>query len=146
MWVLLAAVSALIWPAGFTWFQPLIIPGLGVIMFGMGTTLTLADFKRVAEQPYPVVVGLVAQFLIMPFMAAAIAKIFKLPPAIAAGLILVGSCPGGTASNVMTYLAKGDVPLSVTMTSCSTIASVIATPYLMLWLAGEYVSVNPPEL
>ena len=98
------------------------------IMFGMGTALTLADFKRVAEQPYPVAVGLVAQFLIMPFMAAAIAKIFELPPAIAAGLILVGSCPGGTASNVMTYLAKGDVALSVTMTSCSTIASVVATP------------------
>jgi bile acid:Na+ symporter, BASS family len=146
VWVLLGAIAALIWPAGFTWFQPLIIPGLGVIMFGMGTTLTPADFNRVAEQPYPVVVGLVAQFLIMPFMAAAIAKIFKLPPAIAAGLILVGSCPGGTASNVMTYLAKGDVALSVTMTSCSTLASVLATPYLMLWLAGQYVSVNPPEL
>jgi bile acid:Na+ symporter, BASS family len=146
LWVFLAAVAALFWPAGFTWFQPLIIPGLGVIMFGMGTALTLADFKRVAEQPYPVAVGLVAQFLIMPSMAAAIAKLFELPPAIAAGLILVGSCPGGTASNVITYLAKGDVALSVTMTSCSTIASVVATPYLMLWLAGTYVSVHPQEL
>ena len=142
----LAAVAALIWPAGFTWFQPLIIPGLGVIMFGVGTALTIADFKRVAEQPYPVAVGLVAQFLIMPFMAAAIAKLFELPAPIAAGLILVGSCPGGTASNVITYLAKGDVALSVTMTSCSTIASVVATPYLMLWLAGTYVSVHPLEL
>jgi bile acid:Na+ symporter, BASS family len=146
LWVFLASIAALFWPAGFTWFQPLIIPGLGVIMFGMGTALTLADFKRVAEQPYPVAVGLLAQFLIMPLMAAAIAKVFELPPAIAAGLILVGSCPGGTASNVITYLAKGDVALSVTMTSCSTIASVIATPYLMLWLAGMYVSVYPPEL
>jgi BASS family bile acid:Na+ symporter len=82
----------------------------------------------------------------MPFMAAAIAKLFELPAPIAAGLILVGSCPGGTASNVITYLAKGDVALSVTMTSCSTIASVVATPYLMLWLAGTYVSVHPPEL
>jgi bile acid:Na+ symporter, BASS family len=146
VWVLLAAVAALIWPAGFIWFQPFIIPGLGVIMFGMGTALTPADFKRVAEQPYPVAVGLVAQFLIMPLMAAAIARVFELPSAIAAGLILVGSCPGGTASNVMTYLAKGDVALSVTMTSCSTIVSVVATPYLMLWLAGTYVSVYPPEL
>ena len=142
----LASGSALIWPAGFTWFQPLIIPGLGVIMFGMGTALTLADFKRVAEQPYPVAVGLVAQFVIMPVVAAAIAKFLELPPAIAAGLILVGSCPGGTASNVITYLAKGDVALSVTMTSCSTIVSVLATPYLMLWLAGTYVFVYPPEL
>jgi BASS family bile acid:Na+ symporter len=146
LWVFLAGGAALIWPAGFTWFQPLIIPGLGVIMFGMGTALTAADFKRVVEQPYPIAVGLLAQFLIMPFMAAAIAKIFELPPAIAAGLILVGSCPGGTASNVMTYLAKGDVALSVTMTSCSTIVSVLATPYLMLWLAGTYVFVYPPEL
>jgi BASS family bile acid:Na+ symporter len=104
VWVFLAAGAALIWPAGFTWFQPLIIPGLGMIMFGMGTALTLADFKRVAEQPYPVAVGLVAQFLIMPFMAAAIAKLFELPAAIAAGLILVGSCPGGTASNVITVV------------------------------------------
>jgi bile acid:Na+ symporter, BASS family len=146
LWVFLAAAGALVWPAGFTWFQPLIIPGLGVIMFGMGTALTPADFKRVAEQPYPIAIGLLAQFFIMPFIAAAIAKFFELPPAIAAGLILVGSCPGGTASNVMTYLAKGDVALSVTMTSCSTIASLVATPYLMLWLAGKYVSVHPPEL
>ena len=144
--MILTAGAALIWPAGFTWFQPLIIPGLGVIMFGMGTALTLADFKRVAEQPYPVAVGLVAQFVIMPVLAAAIAKLLELPPAIAAGLILVGSCPGGTASNVITYLAKGDVALSVTMTSCSTIVSVLATPYLMLWLAGTYVFVYPPEL
>jgi bile acid:Na+ symporter, BASS family len=146
LWVFLAAGAALIWPGAFTWFQPLIIPGLGVIMFGMGTALTVADFKRVVEQPYPVAVGLVAQFLIMPFVAAAIAKLFELPAAIAAGLILVGSCPGGTASNVMTYLAKGDVALSVTMTSCSTVVSVLATPYLMLWLAGTYVFVYPPEL
>ncbi|HEY7322460.1 MAG TPA: bile acid:sodium symporter family protein [Candidatus Binatia bacterium] len=145
-WVALAAVTALIWPAAFLWFQPLIVPGLGAVMFGMGITLTPADFKRVAKQPYAVGVGLVAQFLIMPFAAAGIAKLFGLPPAIAAGLVLVGSCPGGTASNVMTYLAKGDVALSVTMTSCSTIAAVVATPYLTLWLAGEYVPVHPLEL
>lgn len=146
LWVALAAAAALLWPAGFAWFQPLIVPGLGLIMFGMGMTLTPADFKRVMEQPYPVGVGLLAQFLIMPLAAAAIAKIFGLPPAIAAGLILVGSCPGGTASNVITYLAKGDVALSVTMTTCSTIAAVVATPYLMLWLGGAYVPVHPVEL
>jgi BASS family bile acid:Na+ symporter len=146
VWVALAAAAALLWPAGFTWFQPLIVPGLGLIMFGMGTALTPADFKRVAEQPYAVGVGLAAQFLIMPLAAAGIAKIFDLPPGLAAGLILVGSCPGGTASNVMTYLAKGDVALSVTMTSCSTIVSVVATPYLMSWLAGMYVPVHPLDL
>jgi bile acid:Na+ symporter, BASS family len=145
-WVALAAVAALIWPGGFTWFQPLIVPGLGLIMFGMGTTLTPADFKRAAGQPYAVGVGLAAQFFIMPLAAAGISKVFDLPPALAAGLILVGSCPGGTASNVMTFLAKGDVALSVTMTSCSTIVAVGATPYLMSWLAGQYVPVHPLEL
>jgi BASS family bile acid:Na+ symporter len=146
VWVALATAAALIWPAGFTWFQPLIVPGLGLIMFGMGITLTPADFKRVAGQPYAVGVGLAAQFLIMPLAAAGISKSFDLSPALAAGLILVGSCPGGTASNVMTFLAKGDVALSVTMTSCSTLAAVVATPYLMSWLAGQYVPVHPPEL
>lgn len=146
LWVLLAVAAALIWPAAFTWFQPLIVPGLGLIMFGMGTALTPADFKRVAEQPHAVAVGMAAQFMIMPLLAAALGKILDLPPALAAGLILVGSCPGGTASNVMTYLAKGDVALSVTMTFFSTLASVVATPYLMLWLAGEYVPVHPPDL
>jgi BASS family bile acid:Na+ symporter len=146
VWVALAAAAALIWPAAFTWVQPLIIPGLGAIMFGMGVTLTPADFKRVARQPYAVGVGLAAQFLIMPLAAAGIAKLFGLPPAIAAGLILVGSCPGGAASNVITYLAKGDVALSVTMTSCSTLVAVVATPYLTAWLAGAYVPVRPVEL
>jgi BASS family bile acid:Na+ symporter len=145
-WVALAAVAAFAWPAAFTWFQPLIVPGLGAIMFGMGITLTPADFKRVAAQPYPISVGLAAQFLIMPLAAAGISKVLHLPPALAAGLILVGSCPGGTASNVMTFLAKGDVALSVTMTSCSTLVAVVATPYLMSWLAGQYVPVHPPEL
>jgi BASS family bile acid:Na+ symporter len=146
LWVALAAVAALMWPAAFTRFQPLIVPGLGVIMFGMGITLTPADFKRVAAQPYPVGVGLAAQFLIMPLAAAGISKFLHLPPALAAGLILVGSCPGGTASNVMTFLAKGDVALSVTMTACSTLVAVVATPYLMSWLAGQYVPVHPQEL
>lgn len=118
VWVVLATGAALIWPAAFAWFQPLIVSGLGLIMFGMGITLTPADFKRVARQPYAVGVGLMAQFLIMPLAAAGISKLFDLSPALAAGLILVGSCPGGTASNVMTFLAKGDVALSVTMTSC----------------------------
>jgi predicted Na+-dependent transporter len=119
--VLLAATAALIWPPLFAWFQPFIVPGLGLIMFGMGTTLNPVDFKRVAEQPYTIGPDLIAQFLIMPFATAGIAKLFGIPPALAPGLLLVGSCPGGTASNVMAYLAKGDVvALSVTMTSCST--------------------------
>lgn len=146
LWVMAAAGAALVWPSAFTWFQPFIVPALGVIMFGMGITLTVADFKRVVEKPLPVAIGTLAQFLIMPLGAAAIAKLLRLPAPLAAGLILVGSCPGGTASNVMTYLAKGDVALSVTLTSVSTVCSVVATPYLTKWLAGQYVPVNAPEL
>ena len=144
--VVLAATAALAWPGTFAWFQRFIVPALGLIMFGMGVTLTLEDFRRVAEKPYAVGVGVVAQFLIMPLTAAIIAKLMRLPAPLAAGLILVGACPGGTASNVMTYIAKGDVALSVTMTSVSTLCSVVATPYLTQWLAGQYVPVNASEL
>lgn len=146
VWVVLASAAAFLWPVAFAWFAPWIVPALGVVMFGMGITLTVADFKRVAETPRAVFIGTLAQFLIMPLGAAAIAKVLRLPAPIAAGLILVGSCPGGTASNVMTYLAKGDVALSVTLTSVSTIASVVATPYLMQWLGGQYVPVNAADL
>src|SRR5438093_7834537 len=116
VWVILAGIAALAWPAGFAWFQPYIVPALGVVMFGMGITLTPADFKRVAEKPYQVLVGVVAQFLIMPLTGAALARLFHLPPVLAAGLVLVGACPGGTASNVITFLAKADVALAVTLT------------------------------
>jgi BASS family bile acid:Na+ symporter len=146
VWVVAAGMAALRWPGAFAWFQPCIPAALGVIMFGMGMTLTAADFRRVAEKPYAVGVGVLAQYLIMPFWGAAVAKLLRLPSPLAAGVILVGACPGGTASNVMTYLAKGDVALSVTMTSVSTLLSVAATPYLTQWLAGAYVPVNATEL
>jgi BASS family bile acid:Na+ symporter len=146
VWVLLAAAAALRWPAVFTWFEPWIVPGLGVIMFGMGVTLTLEDFRRVARMPYAVAVGTLSQFLIMPLCAAAIAAGLGLPSPVAAGLILVGSCPGGTASNLIAYLARADVALSVTLTSVSTVCSVAATPYLMWWLGGRYVPVDAGRL
>jgi BASS family bile acid:Na+ symporter len=146
VWVLLAAVAAFFWPSMFAWFKLFIEPALGVIMFGMGITLTAADFRRVAQQPYAVLVGVAGQFIIMPFGAAIIARVLRLPHELAAGLVLVGSCPGGTASNVMTYLARGDVALSVTMTSCSTLLSVIATPFLVWLLAGQYVPVSAWDL
>lgn len=95
VWIIVAAGAAFAWPAGFAWFQPYIVPALGVVMFGMGITLTPADFKRVVERPYAVLVGTVAQFAIMPLTGAALAKAFGVSPAIAAGLILVGACPGG---------------------------------------------------
>ena len=113
---------------------------LGIVMFGMGMTLKLADFKVVFTKPKAVIVGILAQFVIMPVLA------FQLPPELAVGVILVGSCPGGTSSNVMTYLAKGDVALSVGMTACTTIMAPIVTPLLVLLFAGQTVDVNVVDM
>lgn len=115
---------------------------LGVVMFGMGLTLTGKDFVFVAKKPLPVVIGVVAQFVIMPLAAVLLTWALRLPPEIAAGVILVGCAPGGTSSNVVSYLARGDVALSVTMTSVSTLLAPILTPLLTLWLAGEQMEVN----
>jgi BASS family bile acid:Na+ symporter len=111
-------------------------------MLGMGMTLTLADFARVASRPVAVVAGFVAQFTVMPAAAWAIARAFDLPTPFAVGLILVGCCPGGTASNVVTYIARADVALSVTMTTCSTLAAVALTPLLTQVYAGTLVEVD----
>lgn len=111
-------------------------------MFGMGMTMKPADFTLVAKHPLPVVLGLVAQFTIMPLTALAIAYLLNLPPELAAGLVLLGSVPGGTASNVMVYLAKGDLPLSITMTSLSTLVAPFATPAILYALAGQWMPVN----
>ncbi len=116
--------------------------GLGIIMLGMGITLTLEDFLGVVRRPLWVMTGFILQFSIMPFMGWVAATVFQLPAPLAAGVILVGCCPGGTASNVITYLAKADVPLSVTMTACSTLAAVIMTPLLSSWVIGNRVEVS----
>jgi len=110
-------------------------------MFGMGVTLTTDDFKRVFLKPKDIGVGVITQYTIMPLLGFVLAKIFGLDPLLAAGVVLVGSCPGGTSSNVMTYLARGDVAFSVTMTSVSTILSPIMLPFLMYTYAGEWIDV-----
>ena len=115
---------------------------LMIVMFGMGLTLKLEDFKVVFTRPRDIVIGAIAQFTIMPLVAFLLSMLFKLPAELAVGVILVGTCPGGTSSNVMTYLAKGDVPLSVGMTSVSTILAPLATPLLTLLYAGEKIDVN----
>lgn len=115
---------------------------IGVIMFGVGLTLNLKDFKVVFTRPKDVLVGCLAQFTIMPLGAFLIAKTFSLDPFLAVGLVLLGTSPGGTASNVMTFLAKGDVPLSVAMTMVSTLVAPILTPILTYLLAGQWVEVN----
>lgn len=122
--------------------ERLIVPLIQVIMFGMGTMLSLGDFAHVLQAPKAVLIGMVLQFSIMPVVGAVLAKAFGFPPEVAAGVVLIGACPGGVASNVMTFLAKGNVALSVTMTACSTIVSPFVTPLAMQWLAGEYIEIE----
>lgn len=143
IWVLAGALLALYHPPLFTWFSgPLIPLGLGIIMLGMGLTLDWKDFSEVIRKPHLVFLGVLLQYTVMPFLGWGIANLFGLPVAFAVGLILVACCPGGTASNVVTYLAKGDVPLSVTMTSVSTLLAVVTTPVLTTLLAGSRIYVN----
>ncbi len=115
---------------------------LGIVMFGMGLTLKLSDFKVVFSSPKDVIIGFIAQFTIMPLLAYILTKVFRLSPELAIGVILVGTCPGGTSSNVMTYLSKGDVALSVGMTAVSTVFAPLLTPLLTLLYAGQKVDVN----
>jgi BASS family bile acid:Na+ symporter len=143
VWVLAGGVLAFFHPPLFTWFQgPFIVWGLAVIMLGMGITLSFDDFRRVATMPRAVFVGFAAQYTIMPLLGWGVATLLQLEKEYAVGLILVGCCPGGTASNVVTYLAGADVPLSVLMTMCSTFAAVIMTPLLTEALAGTLVPVD----
>jgi BASS family bile acid:Na+ symporter len=120
----------------------LIVPLIQIIMFGMGTTLSIKDFNRVFTMPWPVFIGIILQFSVMPFAGLGIALLFGFEPEIAAGVVLIGACPGGVASNLMTYLAGGNVALSVTMTSCSTLMSPVMTPFMMKTLAGKMVPIN----
>ncbi len=142
-WVVAACGLALVVPELFTWFKgPLIVGGLAVVMLGMGMTLAPTDFARVVSRPGAVIAGFVAQFTIMPAAGWGIATLVDLPPPFAVGLILVACCPGGTASNVVAYIARADVALSVTMTTCSTLAAVLLTPLLTSLLAGHLVEVD----
>lgn len=140
--ILIGAVIAFIFPSPFLPWTNYITYFLMIIMFGMGLTLTIPDFKEVVRRPIPVLIGVVAQFVIMPLGAVLVAKLLRLNPALAVGLLMLGSVPGGTSSNVIAFLAKGDVALSVAMTSVSTLIAPFMTPILMLLLAGESVDVD----
>lgn len=147
VWLLLACAVSFYRPEIFTWLGKDLIPiALGIVMLGMGLTLKLEDFKRVSEYPKPILTGVILQYTIMPLSGAGIAYLSELNNEFAAGLILVSCCPGGTASNVLTYIARGNVALSVTMTVISTLMAVIATPFLTLLLAGNRVEVNAANL
>jgi len=146
IWVILFAVLAFFIPGGFTWIAPHISLLLGIIMFGMGLTLSLQDFKAVFQAPKSVISGVIAQFTVMPLLAFLLATIFQLEPEVAVGVILVGCCPGGTASNVMTFLAKGNTALSVAVTSVSTLLAPILTPALTLLFASKWLPVSAGSL
>lgn len=141
--VLATAVLALVVPGLFSSIKPVVVnPLLGVIMFGMGMSLRLEDFKIVFSRPKDVIIGCLAQFTIMPLLAWGLSQAFQLDEALALGVVLVGCCPGGTASNVITYLAKGDLALSVGMTGVSTLLAPFLTPLLTWMLAGKSVDVD----
>jgi len=141
--VLAAALLALLMPGSLQHIRPTVINYmLGVVMFGMGLTLNLKDFKIVFSRPKDVLIGCLAQFTIMPLLAWTLTRLFSLDEALALGVVLVGCCPGGTASNVITYLAKGDLALSVGMTGVSTLFAPLLTPLLTWVLAGKSVDVN----
>ena len=147
LWVLVAVAASMSAPAAFrSWFgmdlKVLIVPLIQVITFGMGTTLSAKDFRNVLTMPWPVFIGIALQFLIMPLVGFTIAMTFGFPPEVAAGVILIGSVSSGVASNVMTYLAGGNVPLSVTITASTTLLSPLLTPFWMKTLAGRLVPVD----
>ena len=142
LWVLLFAILAFVQPA---WFLPVtawIVPLLGLIMFGMGLTLKTEDFRDVVRRPLAVLLGVLAQFIIMPLTAWLLCQTFGLPAEIAVGVILVGCCPGGTASNVITWFARGDLALSVAITSVTTLLAPLVTPTLIWLLASQWLPVS----
>ena len=151
VWTVLGVGWAWFMPAQFDWItngsiQPLGLPlipfMLGVIMLGMGLTLTVADFRRVASAPRAVLAGVVLQFTVMPLAGFSLAGLFGLSNGLAVGLILVACCPGGTASNVIVYMARANVALSVSMTMASTIIAIVLTPLLTGWLGGVYLVID----
>ena len=144
--VVLVGAAGAVFPASLSWIAPQVPLLLGIVMFGMGMTIELKDFRHLVCHPWDVGIGVLAQFTIMPLVAYLLTQAFSLPPDLAVGVILVGTCPGGTASNVITYLAKGDVALSVTMTMATTLLAPFVTPFLTLLLAGEEIAVNAPAM
>lgn len=146
LWVIVFAAAAFFQPAPFKPLGTYIPYLLGLIMLGMGLTMSLNDFKLVLTRPKDVFFGIFLRYLIMPTVAFGVAKLLNLPPALAAGLILVGACPSGTASNVMTFIAKGDTALSVTVSSFNTILAPILTPFIFLYLAGTMIPIQADAL
>ncbi|HJN95952.1 MAG TPA: bile acid:sodium symporter family protein [Gammaproteobacteria bacterium] len=142
LWAVLLSIAAFIFNEFFAGLEQAIVPLLALVMFMMGLTLSGADFLRISRDPRPVFVGVVLQFVLMPALALTLASMLQMSNQLTAGMVLVGSCAGGTASNVICYLAKGDVALSISMTMTSTLIGVVATPFLCSFYLSETVSVD----
>jgi BASS family bile acid:Na+ symporter len=142
VWVILSLIIAYFWPGPFVVFKPILPWFFALTMFGIGAVLQVKDFKRIIESPVVVVIGCTAQFIIMPFGAFFLSRIFRLNPTLTAGLILAGSAPGAMASNVLTYIAKADTAYSVSLTTVSTLLCPILTPALTLFLAGSALNMS----
>lgn len=141
LWAILLSTLAYLAPTLFTPLKPSLFFLLGLVMFGMGMSLKANDFLLIFKSPKPILLGLLLQFLCMPFFAWGLSTWLQLPLALASGMVLVGASPGGTASNVICYLAKGNVALSIAITTFSTLLAVIATPALSLLYLGKQVDV-----
>lgn len=142
IWVVVFAFIAAQFPETFKMFVPWIPYLLGIVMLGMGLTLTFKDFSEVTRNPKAVIIGVIAQFVVMPLIAFALAKAFQLPADLAIGVILVGCCPGGTSSNVMTFLARGNTALSVACTTISTLLAPVLTPAVFYLFASQWLEIN----
>ncbi len=142
LWLLLVSAIAFVYPQAFAWLTQYITWFLGIIMFGMGMTMTLADFQTLIEHPKGVVIGVLAQFIIMPTIAYVLTVVFRLPLDMAIGVLLVGCCPGGTASNVITFLAKGNVGLSIACTTVSTLLAPLLTPLMFYLFAKQWIDID----
>ena len=146
LWAVLISLAAYAVPGPFVAAKTAIVPLLGVVMFGMGMTLTWGNFAQILKRPRVLLVGTGLQFLLMPLFAWLIASLLRLSPQLTAGLVLVGACPGGTASNVVCYLARGDVALSISLTTLSTLLAVVATPLLTWVYVGQQVPVPVADM
>lgn len=142
LWLVLVSAIAFVFPDAFAWLTRYITWFLGIIMFGMGMTMRISDFKAVLEHPKGVVIGVLAQFTIMPCIAYLLTVLFGLPMEMAIGVLLVGCCPGGTASNVITFLARGNVGLSIACTTVSTLLAPLLTPLMFFLFASQWIDIN----
>jgi bile acid:Na+ symporter, BASS family len=147
MWVLTAVAVSMCYPEYFLGigdfsYKLLIVPLLQIIMFGMGSQMSIRDFAGVVRMPRGVIAGIICQFTIMPIVGITVVTVFEFPPEIAAGIVLVGSSPSGLASNVMSFIGRANLALSVTLTACATLLSPVLTPFLMKTLAGQLVEIE----